>query len=92
MPVGLDIVMLEIAAIVEDPVQLVEVLSQDNVEVIEPIVTIHVVEVHGIELELGFATVILYVKVAVPEVVFWALIPTVGVLEVLVVKNPVRAR
>ena len=73
------------------PVQPVVALAQANVLVTDPIVTIHVVELHGIELELGFDIVILYVKVVL-EVVLRALIPTVGVPEVLVVKNPVRAR
>ena len=77
---------------VELPLQpLGEVPTQANVLVTDPIVTIHVVELHGIELELGFDIVILYVKVVL-EVVLRALIPTVGVPEVLVVKNPVRAR
>ena len=63
-----------------------------KVYVVEPIVNIHEVEDQAIVLELGFDIVIVYVKAVVPEVTFFAFIPTVGVLEVLVVKNPVRAR
>ena len=78
---------------VELPLQpLGEVPTQANVLVTDPIVTIHVVELHGIELELGFEIVIVYVKLPLPEVVLVLESVTVGVLEVLVVKNPVRAR
>lgn len=67
-------------------------LAKVTVYVPEPIVTIQSVADHAIVFELGFDIVILYVKEVVLEVVFRALTPTVGVLEVLVVKNPVRAR
>ena len=92
MPLGADMVMVVPVPMVEVPVQPVVALAQDNVEVVEPIVTIHVVELHGIELELGFEIVIVYVKLPLPEVVLVLESVTVGVLEVLVVKNPVRAR
>ena len=65
---------------------------QGKVYELEPTVTTQSVEDQEMELELGLDIVIVYVNVLVPEVTFFALIPTVGVLEVLVVKNPVRAR
>ena len=67
-------------------------LTQGTVYVLEPMVTIQSVDDQAMEFELGLDIVIVYVKALVPEVTFFALTPTVGVLEVLVVKNPVRAR